>query len=182
MAIMLGTLLKADNAAAVAVFQILRRSSAQRDAISEAAKATINRDDQELLNAILNVHKSTETERNSLAHGVLGVCEEISDGIAWLQADDFVMLRLKFHMEEGFVYDEAEEKRLASKAFIYKGKDLESLLEEIKELWGVWFKLLTYLRYPLASSEERRQLCDQPRIAQELQLIRQKNNPSTPPQ
>jgi uncharacterized membrane protein len=71
MALVLGQLLGANNAAALAVFQTLRRSSAQRDAISEAAKATLSETDQELLTAILNVHKSVETERNALAHGHL---------------------------------------------------------------------------------------------------------------
>jgi hypothetical protein len=42
MALLLGHLLKADNAAALAVFQSLRRSSAQREAISEAARFALN--------------------------------------------------------------------------------------------------------------------------------------------
>src|SRR6202035_1763815 len=58
MALLLGHLLGASNPAALAVFQSLRRSSAQRDTIAEAARVTLNDTDQELLSAALNVHKS----------------------------------------------------------------------------------------------------------------------------
>ena len=41
MALMLGQLLGADNTAVMAVFQALRRSSVQRDAILEAARVSL---------------------------------------------------------------------------------------------------------------------------------------------
>lgn len=53
MALALGALLGADNDAALAVFQILRRSSNQRDAISAAAGPLDI--DQDLMAAVLNV-------------------------------------------------------------------------------------------------------------------------------
>jgi hypothetical protein len=43
MAVVLGLLLKTDSAAMLAVFQIPRRSSTQREALSEAAKPDLSR-------------------------------------------------------------------------------------------------------------------------------------------
>ena len=80
MALLLGQLLGAENRATLAVFQTLRRSIAQRDAISEAARVALNETDQELIFAVLNVHKSIESERNALAHGHLGVYSLMEDG------------------------------------------------------------------------------------------------------
>jgi hypothetical protein len=62
MALVLGQLLGSQNAAALAVFQALRRSSAQRDAISEAARVSLSAGDNELVTAVINVHKGIEAD------------------------------------------------------------------------------------------------------------------------
>lgn len=84
MALVLGLLLGAENAAAMAVFQSLRRSSSQREAIAEAGKIRLPPSDQDLLNAVLNVHKSIEAERNALAHGHFGMYSELKDSLLWM--------------------------------------------------------------------------------------------------
>jgi hypothetical protein len=89
MAVLFAQLLGADNAAALAVFQALRRSSAQRDAISEAAKVSLNDTDQELLSAVLNAHASVETERNALCHGHFGTSTKMPDGLIWMTTNDY---------------------------------------------------------------------------------------------
>jgi hypothetical protein len=81
MALVLGLLLGAENAAAMAVFQSLRRSSSQREAIAEAGKIRLPPSDQDLLNAVLNVHKSIEAERNALAYGHFGMYSELKDSL-----------------------------------------------------------------------------------------------------
>jgi hypothetical protein len=58
MAMILGHLIGAKDNATLAVFHHLRRSSAQREAILEAAKTVLNETDLELLSAFLNVHRS----------------------------------------------------------------------------------------------------------------------------
>src|ERR1700724_3338471 len=90
MALVLGQLLGAQRDAALAVFQSLRRSSAQRDAISEASKASLSEADQELLSAVLSVHKSIEAERNALAHGHFGTSTALPDALIWMNTNDFV--------------------------------------------------------------------------------------------
>jgi hypothetical protein len=82
MALLLAHLLGAGQSEAVlAVFHSLRRSSAQREAISEAARVSIGETERELLSAIMNVHKSIEGERNALTHGHFGIYTNLADGI-----------------------------------------------------------------------------------------------------
>ena len=88
MAIVLAVLLKANTEAAIAVYLILRRGSARSDAIMAAAKATLDKRDQELISAVLTVHKSVEAERNSLAHGCWGTCNKIPDSVLWVDVAD----------------------------------------------------------------------------------------------
>jgi hypothetical protein len=94
MALLLAHLLGVDQSvAALAVFHSLRRSSAQRDAISEAARVTLNGADQELLSAIFNAHKSVEGERNALTHGHFGIYSNLQDGIIWMDTKTYVALK-----------------------------------------------------------------------------------------
>src|SRR5258708_11522665 len=177
MAVVLGMLLKTESAAMLSVFQILRRSSAQRDAISQAAKTSLDDAQQELLGALMNVHRAIEADRNDLVHGVLGECDEVKDGILWLQATDQMLLRLRFHLEPGFAFDSEAQAMLAEKTFLYRKADLERIEQDIAELWRIWYEVMQIAHYPTASAEQFRQLCDQPRIAQELARMRQKNTP-----
>src|SRR5258708_25257345 len=177
MAVVLGILLKTDSAAMLSVFQILRRSSAQRDAISQAAKTALDYGQQELLSALLNVHRAIESDRNDLVHGILGECNEVKDGILWIQATDQMLFRVRFHLEPGFGFDSEAQAELAEMAFLYRKSDLERIEKDITELWRNWFEFREIAHYPTASEEQLRRLCDQPRIAQELARMRQKNTP-----
>src|ERR1700730_14695695 len=165
MAVVLGLLMKTDSAAMLSVFQILRRSSAQRDAISQAASTSLETHQQELLSALLNVHRTIEADRNDLVHGLLGQCNEIEDGILWLQATDQMIIRLRFHLEPGFALAPEFQDELAQKTFLYRKSDLERIRDNVTELWNLWFKFMRIAQYPTITAEEFRQLCDQPRIA-----------------
>jgi len=74
MAALLAVLMKADTDAAMAVFLSLRRATARYDAISEAAKATLDAQGVEYVTAAMKVVQSVESERNALAHAQWGSC------------------------------------------------------------------------------------------------------------
>jgi hypothetical protein len=93
MAVLLGQLLGAENAAAMAVFQAMRRSLSQREAISEAARYALDQQDQELLSAILNIHKAVEGERNSLCHGHFGTSTRLPEALIWQTTNDYITFR-----------------------------------------------------------------------------------------
>jgi hypothetical protein len=171
MAMILGHLIGAKDDATLAVFHNLRRSMAQRDAIMEAAKIVLNPTDLELLSALLNVHKSVETERNSLCHGHFGVSSEVMDGLVWMTTSDYVSLKSNFSLRPETKPPRDE---IMSKLYVYRLP-----VEDIKALGTQWFELLDYFRSrgrEPEHGERYRQLCDQPRIAQELEILRQKNS------
>lgn len=185
MAVLLGSLLGAENAATLAVFQLLRRSSAQRDALSEAGKIALDVTAQELLSAIFDVHKSIEADRNALAHGHIGFSDKVPNGLLWMSTGDFITFRVEISMTRGTAFDARRYAEFLSKVSVYRDTDLQQILADVTDLWRIWFDFMRYSRLPRLATEERerqyRQLCGRPRIAQALVTLRQKNTPSTPP-
>jgi hypothetical protein len=178
MALVLGQLLGAQREAALAVFQSLRRSSAQRDAIAEASKASLSERDHELISAVLNGHKSIEAERNALAHGHFGTSTALPDALMWMPTSDFVMFSTKFKLSGQLIWSEAERDRMLTRVWVYRLPDLEAIYADILALAEIWYETVKYLQIPSGEIREAAylQLCDQPRIAQELVKLRQKNS------
>jgi hypothetical protein len=183
MALLLGQLLGASNAAALAVFQALRRSSAQRLAISEAANATLDSTDLELLNAVLNAHKAIEANRNDLCHGHFGVYSNLPDGILWYATGDYIAFKASMTLAGDARHDDIKRDKLYSKLYYYKKPDLDSIYNNINQIAWIWYEMINYLREksPRPRAELYRQLCDRPHIAQGLETLRRKNIPPTPP-
>ena len=183
MALVLAQLLGASESEAVlAVFHSLRRSSAQREAISEAARVALANDDdaRTLLAAILAVHKSIEEDRNDLTHGHFGIYTELIDGIVWMSTKPYV--DFKTRMELGHqLLTEAARDALYFSMFFYKQPDLERILVSIREIADVWRTFTLYLRsHQPRRAELYRLLCDRPRIRQELDRRNRETNPPTP--
>jgi hypothetical protein len=186
MAMVLGQLLGAQHAPALAVFQSLRRSTAQRDAISEAAAVALMDDvDRELLTAILNVHKAVEAERNAFAHGHFGCCNTFPDGLLWMSTRDYIRFRAGRTLSIDVPhYGEKEHAALLATIFVYRKDDLETIYTDIEDQTTIWFLMTTYLKSAskgeaIRHAEVYRQLCDRPRIAQELGQLRREKTPPT---
>jgi hypothetical protein len=178
MALLLGQLLGTENAAALAVFQALRQSRAQRDLISEAAKVSLNAEDQELLAAILGVHKAIEAERNALTHGHFGISNRIPDGIIWMNSADYVSVRSSIAITPIPSWDDERHLKLLATISVYKAADLTAIFEDMIETANIWQNLIVYLRSPSRTRAGiYRQLCDRPHIARELAKSRQKSTP-----
>jgi hypothetical protein len=174
MALVLGQLLGAHNSdAAMAVFQALRRSSAQREAIAEAGRA-LHPTDRELLSAVLNVHKSVEAERNALAHGHFGTYSLMPATILWMTAADYVEFKAMLVLKGETVHDESKRTKLNSALSYYEAKDLEKIVDEIDTVGWIWSELRDYLQAirPAARDELYRRLSGRPRIQQELEKLR----------
>lgn len=183
MALFLGQVLGTGNAATLAVFQILRRSAAQRDAISEAARASLHTTDQELVSALLNAHKSIEAERNALAHGHFGVSSTVPDGFIWMNTADYIDFRVLLDTKGADPYDHETKRQILGRVWVYREPDLVTIFNDVIWLSEIWTNAIAYLRLPVGSKERAdkyRQLSGQQRIAQELVKLRQKNTPATP--
>jgi hypothetical protein len=182
MAMILGHLLGTKDAAAVAVFEQLRRSSAQREAIMAAANIILEERDKELMSASLNAHKAIESDRNAFAHGHFGVSDLLPDAVVWMSSSDYAPIRSKSVL----IGRTPTVSEITSKVYVYRLKDLKDIFNDVEWLLDYWVSALGYLRTPYSKFGTREelylQLCDQPRIARELVILRQKNNQSKPPQ
>jgi hypothetical protein len=174
MALVLGQLLGAHNSdAAMAVFQTLRRSSAQREAIFEAGRV-LDPTDRDLLSAVLNVHKSVEAERNALAHGHMGTYSFMPDTVLWMTSADYIEFKAMLVLKGETAHDESKRTKLNSVLSYYEAKDLEKIAEEIDMIGWIWSELRDYLQAvrPKARDELYQKLCARPRIQQELDKLR----------
>jgi hypothetical protein len=151
MALVLGQLLGAQNAVALAVFQSLRQSRTQREVISAAAKVALNETDQTLLAAILSVHNSIEKERNNLAHGHFGTSTKVMDGILWMHTNSYVAIRANITLAERPQWDDARHHELLSSIWVYKIEDLTKISDDMKTLAVVWYDFIAYLRAVVGS-------------------------------
>jgi hypothetical protein len=178
MALLLAPLLGADESEAVlAVFHSLRRSSAQRDAISEAGRITLHDTDRELLNAILNAHKSIESERNALTHGHFGIYTHLLDGLVWMETKDYVDFKARMDLANEVFTDKTRDK-FYSNLFVYRKQDLEKIFDDINEIAHIWHAFISYLRsQPPQRAELYRQLCDRKHIRPELEKLRREKTP-----
>lgn len=179
MAMILGHLIGAKDAATLAVFQHLRRSSAQREAIMEAANVVLNDIDKELISASLNAHKAIESERNSLCHGHFGISSLVEDGLLWMSTADYVPTKSHLTLNRRDENPPLEE--FLRKIWVYRAADLWAIFKDIEWLGTYWYDFLKYLRVSVRQHEARdqryRQLCGQPHIARELETLRRKNSP-----
>jgi hypothetical protein len=182
MTMILGHLLGTKSAATIAVFEQLRRSSAQRDAIMAAANIVLDEMDRELLSASLNAHKAIESERNAFAHGHFGTSLRLPDCLIWMSSTDYIPTRSNIVLAN-LIPNVSE---MAKNIYAYRLDDLKKVFSDIDWLIDHWVKLLEYLRLPAGElgtrGKEYRRLCGQPHIARELEILRRKNNPPRLPQ
>ena len=154
------------NEAVLAVYQSLRRSTAQYAAISEAANIVITEPkDRELLDLILNVHKSIEAERNALTHGHFGTYSLLPDGIIWMNNKTYVDTRTQAELIDPSLGRDFIE-RMYSSVSIYKARDFEMIFTDIKNLGYYWhnFSRLLRLEDSTPHAELYRQICEEFRI------------------
>jgi hypothetical protein len=153
----LAGLLKTDSPAAVAVYLKLRRRTNRVEAITAAAENTLDEDERDLLYAILRVSDRIEAQRNDLAHGHFGACDDLPDDILWINAEKYVMVRVDIY-RGGPNAD-----MLFHHLFYYTLTDLEVLADEIVELFRILASFHALLRESSgrAPGSRRRELFDQ---------------------
>lgn len=178
MGYLLSAIMHSNTEAAVAVFMSIRNSKAQRDAMTAAAEATLTGDNFDLFGAILNFYRSVETQRNDLAHGIFGHCDENSEVIVWIDPKHQTQLVVKLlaalkraeKVEDVDLSDDAMNRA----TYVYRLKDIKSVLEDIQDVYNAVFKFAAYLREPEAPLCARlfRQIYELSQIQRELEMIR----------
>lgn len=172
LALLLGKLLGSPNEAAIAVFQIIRRSSTQRDAILEAGRHSLNSEDQELLSAVMNMVGAVEAERNALAHGHFGISNLLPKDLVWQNTVDYIAHQTNVILRGQTEWNNDKHEAIVRNLFVYTKKDLEIIREDMI-LVGHITKL--FLRYLTGQSLVlRKHLHEFPRVNQELKKLRKK--------
>jgi hypothetical protein len=183
MALLLGVLLSATNEATVAVYLSLRASRVRQDALNAAASTVLSGNVLELYQAIMDFHASVEAPRNDLAHGCFGVMDDMPEAILWMEANHVANFMLNFwnKIEHSTPTgppiptsqqerDQIQEKNL-DHMFVYKKRDLETLLADIERLWRTLGSFIYFLRNARPPGIYK-QLCDEPHVKAALEKNR----------
>jgi hypothetical protein len=150
MGLILAQLLGTPSPALIAVYQSLRRFTNQFNAIMTAAEHTLkDEEDQELLAAIFDVHKSIEAERNALAHEHFGTHTNMPDAILWLSTESYVAFKSKHHVARIELTRTGMED-LISSLFVYKENDIQNIYSDITMLCTIWVDTMNWLQAKLS--------------------------------
>jgi hypothetical protein len=171
-AFMLGRMLKANTAPAMALFLALRQSRVQHEVLSAVAKSVLDAPDQELFAALMSLRSGCDRERDALAHGRFGVAPKITEGIVWVDSLDY--LQFEVRVEAGEELTPAQD-WLRERMFVYDLSDLSRLIRDATQTYNSIRSFAGYiystdtawraLRYP--------QLCTEPHVQQSLHLVRE---------
>ena len=152
MGIMFGNLLGTDSEATLEVFLVLRRSGNQLDALGAAAKHKLAGDEEKIFQVLKRLYSSLEKERNALAHGVFGVCDEQRDVLFWIDIKDHVTFIADVvpRINRGEVISDPHA-RLKSKMFVWR----------LAELYELRTAMLDFIRGVAAFNSHLRERCNE---------------------
>jgi hypothetical protein len=147
MAGVLTILLDASSAAAIAVYKVLRRSTARIEAIKAAAEITLNEEERKLLAAIIVFFQSVEKERNDLAHGTFMTFSSLPDDVIWIESSKRAIISAKHRNKETFILKRIRDstQELLENAFSYRTTDIQTIFDQIKRLELIMTDALSYL-------------------------------------
>jgi hypothetical protein len=136
---------------------------------------------KELLAAFIDITRATEKHRNALVHGHYGHTDEVSDGILWMNTNDYVHYVVEGRINARKMTDELKHE-ICSNVYVYNRTVIIAIYDEIVSLGQLWFYFVDYLKVDSLNEinrdiidKEYRRLCDQSRIAKALVILRQRN-------
>lgn len=171
LALLLASILKINNEAALAMFLAIKSSPTQRDALGAAAQVVLPPGDHELFLALMNLKKQYENDRNDLAHGLFGGSAVVKEGILWMEQK-----YLGAHTATVWSsnYDNLDQQRVLGRTFVYEPADLETIAQNFEWL----HQMIGFFRGYAASDNEPwraqryQELCSDRRITTELDKVR----------
>jgi hypothetical protein len=170
---LLGRMMKANTAPAMALFLSLRQSRVQNDALHAVAKSVLNDADLELFGALMSLRSGADNERDSLAHGRFGESPAISEGIVWIDAFDYLQYSLRIEAENK-VSEEATQ-WFRERMYLYELGDLERIARDAEMLYNSIRSFTGYLGSDDAvwRAERYPQLCAESQVQQALYQLRE---------
>lgn len=172
MALLIGRLIGVHHsAAAMAVFDAMRRSQNQRNVVAIASETSVNIQHKSLLDAILKVHKSIEAERNALAHGYFGVYSKLPDDLIWMETKSYLDFRANHELRK-LPHSSSSVEAFIDKIFVYNETTLKSIKSSIFDLIFIFDAFVKML--DANASQQAQQydlLCLKPQIREALESI-----------
>src|SRR3954447_9243816 len=92
---------------------------------------------KEIFQAILNIHKSLDSQRNDVVHGIWGFCPAITDGAVWMSVQSFASSTIdKYHRDATGNSRSPDDLThyMAKDLFVYRISDLEAINSGIIDL------------------------------------------------
>lgn len=177
-ALLLARILKINTEPALAMFLAMQSTRTQIEVLTAAARSALTPEDFTLFQAIMNLRKGMEAERNHLIHGLIGGSLLVQNGILWVDQKDYARHTATVW---GTDYSQMETKYL-DEVFVYEAEDLETVaqnLEWLHEFMGFFRGYVSSTNGPWRA-ERYPQLCAEPRVRAELDRMKeaQKNTPS----
>jgi hypothetical protein len=132
---------------ALAMLQEDRSTELQVKRINAAAGQRLQPDELMLFEAAMEVARAPTNRRHTLAHGLVGVCEELPDALLIADPRDFQLLVLKvFRNHRGLPAASKDEVRRASREFckkvlVYQVDDLDEVTKEFEQSIGILMHL-----------------------------------------
>lgn len=167
LALALGSILGVESEAAVAVFLSLRNHRAQRDALKAAGRIALSENDWGVFEALLDIHRELDKQRNDVVHGVWGRSEKTPDGIIWSSLQDHAnMLINAYHREADQPSYEEVTTHMTKDYFVVRYRDLEHLNTAVRALARAVANFHAYLRYrdQPAGQSAYKSLIDEPLV------------------
>jgi hypothetical protein len=182
LAIMLGAIMKTETGISAAVFLSIRNSKAQREALTAAAQVGLQGRELEMFSAIAIISQSIDNQRADLAHGIFALSEDLPDDLLWMDSKDYTRLHIENWNEISknatlvslLSNSRSNDDAMRESFSVYRRADLESLRDEIKDLWRAVFLFTLSLRLPgnAIGEQEFQKLYTIPPIQRALSRIR----------
>lgn len=179
MSLILAALLDTRSDAAVAVYLSIQNARSQRDALNSAANVRLAGRDLALFKAVMNIHKSSNGERNDLAHGIFGIVSDTNDELIWCPSTKFAAWITRANQKVWNLENDPDPHApLRNELFIYTKVDLEQMFNRFSFVFDVVTRLHMALS-PIQGSADfgRNWLLAQPQILAELGRVAQNSNP-----
>jgi len=170
MSLILAALLDTRSEAAVAVYLSLPNTQTRINALDRAAATSLTGEDLALLNATIALYKTSNSDRNDLAHGIFGVVSNEPDQLIWCPSAKFAAWMTRANQSAwNLEFDPDPHAPLRNEMFIYTKTDLETIFSQFSFVFDVVSRMHMALS-PIQGSKDfgRQWLLAQPKIQVEL--------------
>jgi hypothetical protein len=138
LALLLAALTRANATPMMAVYSVLRRATGRYDAISAAARVSVDTRGQALVSAILAFCEYVEGNRNDLAHGHWGISRLIPEGILWIDGTYAVSLHVE-HRQKLWIQGTHFNADVTKEISYYTINNFHEILKDMRQLCEILF-------------------------------------------